>query len=1090
MPDLIFLITNPTSLELPSSFLGWLGWILFLSLIVLLNYRWREFNKSLDTWHRRAFVFLLISVPLTTLILPSLQNQTQFSASYFPILAAVPMFVTAGLLGPGFAATIGFLSGLFMAVWGNHNLGLPLELAFLSTLLGWMFLQEYRTPFFRGVRHPILASVILILVYPLIHLIGMIILGSGSLIVRLNYGINEFFSTTISFGMVILVAGIIVEIFARSTRAYWGSKRNSVPSPGESKLTHRFLFTVVPLSIVLLTLLIIGTWYVAGNAARQMLEGRMANAAELAAQGIPFFLETGQNLLLSLAEDQMLDQAGSELQEWLAIKRRDTLYFSQLIYLDPVGNLIASDPINAIDLYPLTQKEIDLVEAASLIPFDETSIEPDIGGATGIRSFVVAVHNEGGELSGILIGRSDLSVTPFAKPILTSVGSLSDIEGRGMIVDEDGLILYHPNSNLIMTRYTGTAETESHFFASENPGLESELVFYRPIEGKSWSVIISVPSRFAQQQAINIALPLLGIITILSIAAIFIIRFGLQSLTSSLKDLSLQADRMSKGELNDPLPPGGEDEIGQLRRAFDQMRASLKSRLDESNRLLLVTQGIASTFDLEEALIPVLESALLIGGSAARIYLIPSLIPNTSGDTQGAYRIGSGPESESYSFMDEQVSGFAKKQNILKLNNLTRPRIFTHPQESSPPQALLAVAIRHEKQYYGTLWLAFEQPHQFTDEEVGYIATLAGHAAIAAANAKLFLTSEIGRQRLESILVSTPDPVLVTDHNDNLLLANPAAQGAFGIYDETYVGLRISEVVDHAEVLALLQSDEKRQQTMEIEFKDGKTYYATASPVDVEGKGVGRVCVLRDVTSFKQLDASKTDFVSTVSHDLRSPIAMIQGYTSMLQMVGDLNNQQSSYLNKIILETEKISHLVTNLLDLGRIEAGVGLQLEKKPVDDVIKQVISASQLRADQKRVKLKSNIPHIDLPLIEADQDLLQQALYNLVDNAIKFTDNGGEILLGLELEEESVIYKVKDSGVGISPADQLKLFGKFFRISSKGSIDEDGSGLGLAIVKSVAERHGGEVGVESQLGAGSKFILKVPLRQAKSENLLVRN
>jgi signal transduction histidine kinase len=277
---------------------------------------------------------------------------------------------------------------------------------------------------------------------------------------------------------------------------------------------------------------------------------------------------------------------------------------------------------------------------------------------------------------------------------------------------------------------------------------------------------------------------------------------------------------------------------------------------------------------------------------------------------------------------------------------------------------------------------------------------------------------------------------------------------------------------------------------MEIEFKDGKTYYATASPVDVEGKGVGRVCVLRDVTSFKQLDASKTDFVSTVSHDLRSPIAMIQGYTSMLQMVGDLNNQQSSYLNKIILETEKISHLVTNLLDLGRIEAGVGLQLEKKPVDDVIKQVISASQLRADQKRVKLKSNIPHIDLPLIEADQDLLQQALYNLVDNAIKFTDNGGEILLGLELEEESVIYKVKDSGVGISPADQLKLFGKFFRISSKGSIDEDGSGLGLAIVKSVAERHGGEVGVESQLGVGSKFILKVPLRQAKSENLLVRN
>ena len=203
------------------------------------------------------------------------------------------------------------------------------------------------------------------------------------------------------------------------------------------------------------------------------------------------------------------------------------------------------------------------------------------------------------------------------------------------------------------------------------------------------------------------------------------------------------------------------------------------------------------------------------------------------------------------------------------------------------------------------------------------------------------------------------------------------------------IGKPISEVITNIQVLDLIRSAEDSQQTQELNFADGMTYLATASPVQVEGKRVGRVCVLRDVSSFKQLDALKSEFVATVSHDLRSPLALVQGYTSMLQMVGELNDQQSSYLKKITLETEKISHLVTNLLDLGRIEAGVGLQLEKKSVDDVVHRVVVEAQLKADQKRVNLHTEIQQANLPYVEADQALLQQALNNLVENAIKYTD-----------------------------------------------------------------------------------------------------
>jgi PAS domain S-box-containing protein len=321
---------------------------------------------------------------------------------------------------------------------------------------------------------------------------------------------------------------------------------------------------------------------------------------------------------------------------------------------------------------------------------------------------------------------------------------------------------------------------------------------------------------------------------------------------------------------------------------------------------------------------------------------------------------------------------------------------------------------------------------------------------------------------------------LVTDQKDNLLLTNPAAINAFGLHDQEIIGQPITQVITQQEVLDLIRVSDDSQQPRELEFSDGRIYMATASSVQVDDKRVGSVCMLRDVSSFKQLDALKSEFVSTVSHDLRSPLAMVQGYTSMLKMVGELNNQQTSYLNKISDETEKISHLVDNLLDLGRIEAGVGLKLEKKPVDDVIHQVVAESRLKADQKRVTLHAEIQQSDLPNVEADQALLKQALSNLVENAIKYTEPGGEVAISLIADAEQVTYMVADSGIGISPADQQNLFEKFSRISKKRGQEDEGSGLGLAIVKSIAEKHGGYVLLESMLGVGSTFSLVIPLNQ----------
>jgi signal transduction histidine kinase len=256
-----------------------------------------------------------------------------------------------------------------------------------------------------------------------------------------------------------------------------------------------------------------------------------------------------------------------------------------------------------------------------------------------------------------------------------------------------------------------------------------------------------------------------------------------------------------------------------------------------------------------------------------------------------------------------------------------------------------------------------------------------------------------------------------------------------------------------------------------------------ASAMTAEGKTVGRVCILRDVTQLKEIDTLKSDFVATVSHDLRSPLTLMRGYATMLEMAGALNDQQKNYAHMIVQGVDNMSKLVNNLLDLGRIDFGVGLQVESIPVLDIIERVTGGLQMQAKQKNISLGVEIPR-DLPhAVEADQALLHQALYNLVENAIKYTPEGGEVTVRLQGSESVLTFAVNDSGIGVQKEDLPRLFEKFYRGTHREALIQRGTGLGLAIVKSIAERHGGRVWVESELGKGSTFFLQVPLLQPKS-------
>jgi signal transduction histidine kinase len=1092
------LLSNSRYVYLPQGLAGRLVagifWLVGLIGILLLLRAWGAFNRLRTRRYWWVLVALTILVPLTSLFvgvrlapqgslpLPDVPDDPGGPAMM--IFMALPWILAGGLLGAVPAVGLGMISGLLLTLWDTHNVFTILEFAGLALLFSAAVHQRYRTRVYVLLRHPLLAAILVAAVYPLFSLISATLIANGTLAERLDYAISRLGPVTLAVGLPVILAGVFAEVIATAWQGAWGRPGFLVPSPAERSLQARFLYGTAPLAFILAILLMAGDWVVAGAAARQILRDRMADTATLASEGIPYFLGAGQNLITQLDGDARLYTSNpDELITVLGQDLRTVPFFTQLFVMDSSGKPLAGFPLkDYAGSKPSPEEQMGIRYALSGVPYQSYTAPPGEGEKAAQISFVAAIRDGNDRLRGVLVGRTRLAENPFSKPILASLDSLVGVEGEGILLDDEGRILYHPNPALLMLDYTGRTTETADFYSDTAPDGTRKLVYYQPATGSSWGVVLTVPARSTQQIALNIAGPLLGMIILLAFFSVVLLRYGLRVVTGSLKRLALQAANISQGQLDTPMQVNGEDEVGQLSRAFEQMRLSLRARLEELNRLLLVSQGVASSLEMSQAVQPVLEAALGTGACSARVVLTPETMPELEGSplTPAVYALGSA--GESYAHLDGQVLGLAENQDQVLINNLSRQRLIQFKPGAQRPQALTALPLRHENQYYGALWVAFDKPYKLSDEEMRFLVTLAGQAALAAANARLYMNAEIGRQRLAAILASTPEPVLVTDHENHLLLSNPAAWRALGLGVEWDEGQPIERVITDAKLLDLIQSGDDKP-PVEVTLPDGRVYFATASSVTADGHHMGRVCILRDVTSFKELDSLKSDFVATVSHDLRSPLTLMRGYATMLEMVGELNDQQTGYVRKIVTGVESMSRLVSNLLDLGRIEAGIDLQLEMVPVQDLVERVVSALQLQATQKRVQLVNEFPQETAPLIEADQALLQQALHNLVDNAIKYTDSGGKVTVRVYTRQENVIFEVQDTGIGIAPVDVPRLFEKFYRVTQQGAKKQGGSGLGLAIVKSIAERHGGTVSVDSQLGKGSTFIMTLPLRQNKA-------
>ena len=399
-------------------------------------------------------------------------------------------------------------------------------------------------------------------------------------------------------------------------------------------------------------------------------------------------------------------------------------------------------------------------------------------------------------------------------------------------------------------------------------------------------------------------------------------------------------------------------------------------------------------------------------------------------------------------------------------------------------EASLAVPLIVKGQAIGAISLERTAARpRFAPNEISLCQIIANQAAAAIESARLFSEVHNERAKLEAIIAGAGDVVIVTDEASRVLLLNRAAERAFQVTAEALVGQPLTGHVANPDLQRLWHPGSEAPAyplVGEINLEDGRTLYASLTAVPQ----VGLVAVMQDISHLKELDRMKSEFVSTVSHDLQSPLQAVRLTLDVLPKMGPLNPDQLESIASGKRMLDRVTQLVRDLLDLGRIEAGVGLERKPCALGQIIATALEDRRPRVRLMGLTLNTEIP-AGLPAVQGDAARLTQVIANLVDNAIKYTPSGGWILVTARHTDNEVRVEVQDNGPGIALEHQARLFEKFYRAPGAQREEIEGTGLGLAIVKSIVEAHGGRVWVESNTDPerhGSIFGFALPVENAK--------
>ncbi len=344
------------------------------------------------------------------------------------------------------------------------------------------------------------------------------------------------------------------------------------------------------------------------------------------------------------------------------------------------------------------------------------------------------------------------------------------------------------------------------------------------------------------------------------------------------------------------------------------------------------------------------------------------------------------------------------------------------------------------------------------------------------------------RNEQEAVLASMMEGVLAVNKDERILRINQSAADLLNLDSETCTGRLIQEVIRKPDLQNFITQALKSQQQIESDVKlaiRGNELFLQAhgTPLrDSGGKEIGVVVVLNDMTRLQRLENIRRDFVANVSHELKTPITAIKGSAETL-LAGALEDSQSAqkFIDIITRQSDRLNAIIEDLLALSRIERDEeidGIELTTNQLRTVFLSTVQACMIKAQERQVVLEMECP--DDIEVQINAPLLEQALVNLVDNAIKYSNQNGRVLFSAKTEGSMTAIRVQDWGTGIAREHLPRLFERFYRVDKARSRKLGGTGLGLAIVKHIVQSHGGQIHVESTLGEGSVFTVELPVNR----------
>lgn len=454
------------------------------------------------------------------------------------------------------------------------------------------------------------------------------------------------------------------------------------------------------------------------------------------------------------------------------------------------------------------------------------------------------------------------------------------------------------------------------------------------------------------------------------------------------------------------------------------------------------------------------------------------------------------------------------RQPALLRNVLQDERWLQLPGSEYQHRSAIGVPLMLGNELLGVLLLFHPQEDYFSEDQLDLITAAANQMAVAIHNAELYALTrsqaeelgqmlkrqEVETRRSQAILEAIAEGVLVTDREGRVTLFNASAARILKLERKEVIGRSLAEVSDifggagrswMETILSWSQDPTTRRQgdtfTEQITLCDGRVVAVNLAPVTLSDESFGTVSIFHDITHQIEVNRLKSEFVATVSHELRTPMTSIKGYVDLILMgaAGELDPQQRRFLEIVKNNTDRLAILVNDLLDLSRIEAG-RVTLTMQPIDlATLAEELMVEMRRRSLSEQNLQTFVLEIppDLPLVIGDLDRVRQILANLVGNAYRYTPSGGRICVQAHRLANEVRVDIIDTGIGIPPAEQQRVFERFYRGESSLVMGTSGSGLGLSIVQQLIHMHHGRIWLRSSgiAGEGSTFSFTLPIFEA---------